>query len=75
MNELIKMLQSKSGELDLNKVSLFMTILTGISLTSYAVITNASFAEVFFGILMATGAGTTVTKGVVDTMQKRKDHE
>lgn len=77
--ELWKMLSSRSsdGELriDLNKVILFLTTITGIFLTAYAVIVQASFAEVFFVTMISSGAGTTITKGVVDTMQKRKEHE
>ena len=79
MRELLRMLQGRSGEgdlrLDLNKTTLFLTSVAGILLTAYAVIVQASFAEVMFITMMSIGAGTTVTKGVVDTMQKRKDHE
>ncbi|TWS20357.1 DUF2644 domain-containing protein, partial [Tsukamurella sputi] len=47
----------------------------GILLTTYAVIVQASFAEALFITMIGAGAGTTISKGVVDTMQKRKDHE
>ncbi|MFD2722468.1 hypothetical protein [Ignatzschineria indica] len=73
------MLQSRSSDgklrLDLNKTILFMTFVAGILLTTYAVIVQANFAEVFFITMISAGAGTTISKGVVDTMQKRKDHE
>ena len=79
MKELLRMLQSRSSDgelrLDLNKTTLFMTSVVGILLTTYAVIVQASFAEVFFITMISAGAGTTISKGVVDTMQKRKDHE
>lgn len=77
--ELLRMLQSRSSDeefrLDLNKTILFMTSVAGILLTTYAVIVQANFAEVFFITMISAGAGTTISKGVVDTMQKRKDHE
>ncbi|UNM95938.1 hypothetical protein MMG00_12155 [Ignatzschineria rhizosphaerae] len=77
--ELLRMLQGRSSNgdlrLDLNKTTLFITTLAGILLTSYAVIVQASFAEVFFITMMSAGAGTTITKGIVDTVQKRKEHE
>ena len=74
------MLQSRSRDgkelrLDLNKTTLFLTSVAGILLTAYAVIVQASFAEVMFITMMGIGAGTTVSKGVVDTIQKRQDHE
>jgi len=79
MKELLRMLQGRSSEgdlrLDLNKTTLFMTSVAGILLTTYAVIVQASFAEVFFITMISAGAGTTITKGVVDTVQKRRDHE
>ena len=80
MKELLRMLQSKSSDnelrLDLNKATLFLTTIAGILLTAYAVIVQASFAEVFFITMMGVGAGTTVSKGVVDTIQKReRNHE
>lgn len=80
MKELLRMLQSRSSDgkelrLDLNKTTLFLTSVSGILLTAYAVIVQASFAEVMFITMMGIGAGTTVSKGVVDTIQKRKDHE
>lgn len=80
MKELLRMLQSRSRDdkelrLDLNKTTLFMTSVAGILLTAYAVIIQASFAEVFFITMIGAGAGTTISKGVVDTMQKRRDHE
>lgn len=79
IKELIRMLSSRSSDgeirLDLNKTILFITTLAGILLTTYAVIVQASFAEVFFITMIGAGAGTTISKGVVDTMQKRKDHE
>ncbi len=79
MKELLRMLQGRSSDgelrLDLNKTTLFMTSVAGILLTTYAVIVQASFAEVFFITMIGAGAGTTISKGVVDTMQKRKDHE
>lgn len=79
MKELIRMLSSRSSSgdlrLDLNKTTLFITTLAGILLTTYAVIVQASFAEVFFITMMSAGAGTTITKGIVDTVQKRKEHE
>lgn len=80
LKELLRMLQSRSSDdkelrLDLNKTTLFITTIAGILLTSYAVIVQASFAEVFFITMIGAGAGTTISKGVVDTMQKRKDHE
>lgn len=79
MNELLVMLQSRSSEgkmrLDLNKTTLFLTSVAGILLTAYAVIVQASFAEVFFVTMIGAGAGTTISKGIVDTVQKRKDHE
>ncbi|PWD85819.1 hypothetical protein DC081_06575 [Ignatzschineria cameli] len=77
--ELLRMLQSRSSDgklrLDLNKTTLFMTSVAGILLTTYAVIVQASFAEALFITMIGAGAGTTISKGVVDTMQKRKDHE
>ena len=77
--ELLRMLQSRSSDgklrLDLNKTTLFMTSVAGILLTTYAVIVQASFAEVFFITMISAGAGTTISKGVVDTMQKRTDHD
>lgn len=80
MKELLRMLQSRSRDgkelrLDLNKTTLFLTSVAGILLTAYAVIVQASFAEVMFITMMGIGAGTTVSKGVVDTIQKRQDHE
>ena len=79
IKELIRMLSSRSSDgeirLDLNKTTLFITTLAGILLTTYAVIVQASFAEVFFITMMSAGAGTTITKGIVDTVQKRKEHE
>lgn len=78
--ELMRMLQSRSSDdkelrLDLNKTTLFMTSVAGILLTTYAVIVQASFAEVFFITMVGAGAGTTITKGIVDTVQKRDKHE
>lgn len=77
--ELLRMLQGRSSDgdlrLDLNKTTLFITTLAGILLTSYAVVVQASFAEVLFITMMGAGAGTTISKGVVDTIQKRKEHE
>lgn len=80
MKEILRMLQSRSRDgkelrLDLNKTTLFLTSVAGILLTAYAVIVQASFAEVMFITMMGIGAGTTVSKGVVDTIQKRQDHE
>ena len=80
MKELLRMLQSRSRDgkelhLDLNKTTLFLTSVAGILLTAYAVIVQASFAEVFFVTMIGAGAGTTISKGIVDTVQKRKDHE
>ena len=77
--ELMRMLQSRSGDgemrLDLNKTTLFMTSVAGILLTTYAVVVQASFAEVFFITMIGAGAGTTISKGIVDTVQKRDKHE
>ena len=77
--ELMRMLQSRSSDgemrLDLNKTTLFMTSVAGIMLTTYAVIVQASFAEVFFITMIGAGAGTTISKGIVDTVQKRDKHE
>lgn len=73
-NEIKKMLSS-SDKLDLNKVSLFMTMLVGMLLTTYAVVTHASFAEAFFITMIGAGAGTTVSKGIVDTLQRKKDEK
>lgn len=79
MKELLAMLKSRSSDgvmrLDLNKTTLFMTSIAGILLTTYAVIVQASFAEVFFVTMIGAGAGTTITKGIVDTVQKRDKHE
>ncbi|OYQ81765.1 hypothetical protein B9T19_03635 [Ignatzschineria sp. F8392] len=79
MKELLRMLQSRSSDnelrLDLNKTTLFLTTVAGILLTAYAVIVEASFAEVFFITMIGAGAGTTVSKGIVDTIQMRKDHD
>lgn len=79
MKELLAMLQSRSSDgkmrLDLNKTTLFLTSVAGILLTAYAVIVQASFAEVFFVTMIGAGAGTTISKGIVDTVQKRKEHE
>lgn len=79
MKELLAMLQSRSSDgemrLDLNKTTLFMTSVAGILLTTYAVIVQASFAEVFFITMIGAGAGTTISKGIVDTVQKRDKHE
>ena len=79
MKELLRMLQSKSSDnelrLDLNKATLFLTTIAGILLTAYAVIVQASFAETLFIAMIGAGAGTTVSKGIVDTIQMRKDHD
>lgn len=79
MKELLRMLQGRSSEgdlrLDLNKTTLFLTSVAGILLTTYAVIVQASFAEVLFITMMSVAGTTTVSKGVVDTIQKRKEHE
>ena len=79
MKELLRMLQGRSSEgdlrLDLNKTTLFLTSVAGILLTAYAVIVQASFAEVLFITMMSVAGTTTVSKGVVDTIQKRKEHE
>lgn len=79
MKELLRILQSRSSDnelrLDLNKTTLFLTTVAGILLTAYAVIVEASFAEVFFITMIGAGAGTTVSKGIVDTIQMRKDHD
>ncbi len=79
MKELLRMLQSRSSDnelrLDLNKTTLFLTTVAGILLTAYAVIVEASFAEIFFITMIGAGAGTTVSKGIVDTIQMRKDHD
>lgn len=72
--EILKMLSSDE-KLDLNKVSLFMTTIASIVLASYAVVTNSSIAEPLFITMVGAGVGTTVTKGVVDTVQKRKERE
>ncbi len=73
MKELLRMLQSRSSDdkelrLDLNKTTLFITVIAGILLTSYVMIVQASFAEVLFITMMSVGFGTTVSKGVVDTI-------
>lgn len=79
MKELLRMLQSRSSDnelrLDLNKTTLFLTTVAGILLTAYAVIVEASFAETLFIAMIGAGAGTTVSKGIVDTIQMRKDHD
>lgn len=79
MKELLRMLQSRSSDnelrLDLNKTTLFLTTVAGILLTAYAVIVEASFAETLFIAMIGAGAGTTVSKGIVDTIQMKKDHD
>lgn len=79
MKELLRMLQSRSSDnelrLDLNKTTLFLTTVAGILLTAYAVIVEASFAETLFIAMIGAGAGTTVSKGIVDTIQMRKEHD
>lgn len=79
MKELLRMLQSRSSDnelrLDLNKTTLFLTTVAGILLTAYAVIVEASFAETLFIAMIGAGAGTTVSKGIVDTVQKKGDRD
>lgn len=70
--EIIKMLSS-DDKLDLNKVSLFMTTCASIVFTGYAVVSGSSIAEALFITMVGVGAGTTVSKGIVDTLQMRKD--